>query len=692
MSGARITIDGLWRCLCPSIDATVTRRITSARSRPQARAPASAALQNVSRPRCLHTTGRRREKGAKPEQDPFASLASAVHEKKVSKRQVAPDWLEQEEPKEQSLERSTTSTVTDESKSHIDNSSRAPVEPILEDEPAERFDTPVVSSNSLESQDGPNDMVKRLIWGKRLHEDMPRATTEDIYEALRKLRTKERPRDRRTTSALVKHLLATGTAPDTFLYETLLMAHAATDGSADAVKELLREMRHKKLPWSSTAYHAALQALAIHPDYLLRSNIIKEMKERWLEISPEGHQHIAIGLLRDEQYELALEKLHEMNDKGIQIEGWVYDIFIYVFGKMEFLDDALRIVRHRLDNGHEVPVNVWYFLLDVCSKGQNIAATRYIWNRAVQQGIVNPSDGVALNVLNMAAVYGDTELCTPVIEYLASRGTRLNRYHYEALIDAHAAQGNVEKALEVYCIMHVAGVEVTNSSTGSLAFALTRDPSLIDQVIQAMSGLREQHRVPITVFNCVLNEIVKADVEQPDDSFAKALGLYRRIREFVPDGPNLETFRNLLWKCTRPELAQFFLGEMIHFGIRPNLIITKHMYRINVEFHGPSHRAKDYFFKVAPHLKTGRDLSKGQRKAEVMDISVKLIKRLIVERDPEAWRILDICTKNGLEDGTINALRAEVETGTITGADTSRDVVVDQDTGLGPRDSAQLSV
>lgn len=259
MSGARITIDGLWRCLCPSIDATVTRRITSAHSRPQARAPASAALQNVTGPRCLHTTGLRREKGAKPDQDPFASLAGAVDEKKALKRQVAPDWLEQEEPKEQSLERSTTSSLTDESKSHTDNSSQAPVEPELGDKPAEHFDTPAVSNKALESQESPKDMVKWLIWGKRLDEDIPRATTEEIYEALRKLRNREKPKYRRTTSTLVKHLLATGTAPDTFLYETLLMAHAATDGSADAIKELLREMRHNRLPWSSTAYHAALQ-------------------------------------------------------------------------------------------------------------------------------------------------------------------------------------------------------------------------------------------------------------------------------------------------------------------------------------------------------------------------------------------------------------------------------------------------
>lgn len=85
------------------------------------------------------------------------------------------------------------------------------------------------------------------------------ATTEDIYEALRIQRDRKPLRIRKRTSALVQHLLASGAAPNTFLYETLLMAHSAPDGSADSVKTLLWEMRSKKLPWSSTAYHAALR-------------------------------------------------------------------------------------------------------------------------------------------------------------------------------------------------------------------------------------------------------------------------------------------------------------------------------------------------------------------------------------------------------------------------------------------------
>lgn len=252
MSGARITIDGLWRCLCPSIDVTVSRCITTARRPPHP-------LQVASSPRCFHTTDHLRGSGEKPKEDPFASLFDSVDERGASKRQSAPDWLKQDEPKEQFLE-SATKNPTDEVKLHTVNQPEATSEPTGEKKPAGH------SNNASTSQDGPTDMIQRLIWGKRLAEDIPRATTEQIYETLRKLRTSGKPKYRRSTAALVRHLLASGEAPDTFIYETLLLAHAATDGSADAVKELLREMRHKKLPWSSTAYHAALQVLTAQPE------------------------------------------------------------------------------------------------------------------------------------------------------------------------------------------------------------------------------------------------------------------------------------------------------------------------------------------------------------------------------------------------------------------------------------------
>lgn len=389
------------------------------------------------------------------------------------------------------------------------------------------------------------------------------------------------------------------------------------------------------------------------------------MKERWIEVTPTGNQHIAIGLLRDGQYELALEKLEEMVTQGQRVQPWVWDTFIYVFGKLGFFDDALRIARHRLDTGQGVPVNVWYFLLDVCSQAQHHEVTMYVWERTVPQGLVNPSDGVCLDVLNMAASYGDADLATRVLQLLVSRGTKLGQAHYEAVADAYCAQGNLEKAIEAFCIMRAARVDVTNASMGALSHALSRDPAQIEAAILAMAALRDKHQIPVVVFNAVLNQLVK--LEGPD-GYARALALYRRIREFVHEGPNLETFRHLLWRCTSPEVSQFLAGEMAWFGIRQNRTIMELMFQVQVDHDGPVHKAKRYFYKLAPHyhknIETG-DIVKSRKWQHFMDLCVKLVRRLISERDPEAWRILAFCEVNGLEEDTIKALREEVESGKI---------------------------
>lgn len=83
-------------------------------------------------------------------------------------------------------------------------------------------------------------------------------TTENVKDALRYARMIGQPKFRRLTAHLVKHLLGHN-GPDTFVYETLLMAHTLPEGSADTVRSLLDEMRARQIPWSQTAYHAALR-------------------------------------------------------------------------------------------------------------------------------------------------------------------------------------------------------------------------------------------------------------------------------------------------------------------------------------------------------------------------------------------------------------------------------------------------
>lgn len=114
--------------------------------------------------------------------------------------------------------------------------------------------------------------------------------------------------------------------------------------------------------------------LAIHPDYLLRNEIIQEMKERWFGLSPEGWHCLVVGLLRDRQYEMAMDKLEQMRSDQIQIQPWLYDIFTYNLIEIGEIDEAFKMLRHRFEHEKkDISPSLWYFLLDTFSSNFHVS-------------------------------------------------------------------------------------------------------------------------------------------------------------------------------------------------------------------------------------------------------------------------------------------------------------------------------
>ena len=473
------------------------------------------------------------------------------------------------------------------------------------------------------------------------------ATTPDIYDALHEMKT--RPTKVREIAAFVQYLVKErGEPPSTALYEYLLLAHSHQHGSMDTVAELLKEMRTTQAQWSLLVYHNLLRVLAVHPNYLERNSVIREMRERWLDITPEGHQDIAIGLLRDGQYELALEKIDEMIHHGIHIYPWVSDIFIYVFGQAGFVEEALRIVHHRLHSASDsISLNVWYFLLDVCSKQLHLDGTRYVWNRAVQLRAINPSDGMAINVLNTATRHSDSRLATQVIQYLTSRGTKLGIHHFEALIECYSLANDVKNALQTLCIMAKAGLRPDAGSTRSIYLCL-KTQDLVDQAIKVLSDLRVGNNVPLAAFNVVL----EAALHRGD--FDKALALYRQVQEICHTGPSLTTYKHLLGKCEEPEVVQFLLSEMDDFKVKRDSEVDVRVAEI-FTLHGDLATAVHYFCDLTsvgrPHEISPSNVEWSSKR----NVAMRLLRRCDEETGPsseESKRVIEACRANCLDLST----------------------------------------
>lgn len=142
-----------------------------------------------------------------------------------------------------------------------------------------------------------------------------------------------------------------GQRPDKEMYAAIL--HSFTNsvvGTAGKVRKVLEEMGFwgnsendgisvaGRVELDVRGCENVLEALAVHPDYLLRAEILEYMKERWFTLSDRGHNFLVAGLLRERLFEQALEMLEDMCRKKVRVEEWAFSEAMWLlleFGEVE---------------------------------------------------------------------------------------------------------------------------------------------------------------------------------------------------------------------------------------------------------------------------------------------------------------------------------------------------------------------
>lgn len=327
MPVTRIPIDGLWRYLCPAIDGLAIAQ-ASHPLRSVRKLPTRHYFDERSRVRQLHSSS--------PAQFENAEVVSRKYEP------VADPQMPPRSPTAQPIIRTV----------------RAAPSP-----PVRTFVSSIPSP--------PGVLDEKQFARYRCLDDIPVA---HLHERLRQTRNGDE--EYQHVAELVEHLVAErGEKPALIHYHALIRVNAdANNGSAEVVERLLKEMKAEGVGADSGLYHAILQVLAVHPDYLLRNQVMQEMKERWLGLSPEGWHSLVVGLLRDRQFEAAMEKLEQMQNDEIHVQPWLYDIFLYQLCEVRELDEAFRILRYRFENRRtEISHSMWYYLLDSFSSNFHVS-------------------------------------------------------------------------------------------------------------------------------------------------------------------------------------------------------------------------------------------------------------------------------------------------------------------------------
>ena len=474
-----MVVDGLSRCLCPSIDSILLASRTSSRR---------------SWPRIS-----RRGNGCK---NSFRRPAQAF--------QSQTRWMQ-----------------TDNSAPAASASESRPEQPVAAINFGDTINSREQEAHNVKEAGLPRKEVMDLLFNHHVErratlQHLPylnEAEVQLIYKALDQLR------DAKATDQAIhfklkeftKHLMAErGEKPSIRLYEYLVHANMSKDGSGEVFETILKAIDQFEMEPTQSFCQAALRLLAIHPNYILRNSILGHMDAVGIELGDDGKGSVALGLLRDGQYEMAVDYIEGLLENGsTEVAPWVLDIFLYVLARRGFLDETFGLLQKRLqylyskspagaaaaaseevNTGEKeveideeilanIPLTLWYFLLDECSRNLHHAGTKFIWSQLVAtRGIINPPDGVLANILNTAARAADSQLGTEAIQYLTSRQAKLDAHHYDAFVDCLAYAGELEAALEGLCIRSAAGVPTDKTSTRSIYSLLVHGSRL-----QAESGI-----------------------------------------------------------------------------------------------------------------------------------------------------------------------------------------------------------
>lgn len=404
--------------------------------------------------------------------------------------------------------------------------------------------------------------------------------------------------DTSKTVAILKELLQRHrVTPTTRHYKAYLLTNIDRQhGSAKNVRDLLEEMAKQGITADSATLHAALEVsypcrvwtgesitnsickvLAVHPDYLLRQEVLEALRARWLSLSPVGWHHVIAGLLRENQFELALDRLDQMERKGILLEQWLHSLLVYKLSDADEFSEALRLIRSRPNKAKSISSAMWLYLLRAAMQRSHYETVEYVWKNAVDLGYQGLSVADCRDVLRFAAEYGNSTLAEAVFRHLSTLQTHLTGYDYGKLVQVYAGNADIKAAFGIVCHMHKHSISIEAEYTQLILQSLETQLSDPTVLWNDICGLKKEgFEIPITLANIVIQHtgnLLIRDSLSASRAIEIAVSIYKDLFDVCASGAITDTFNNLFSLCHqthRRDICTFFAKEMAALDVTPD--------------------------------------------------------------------------------------------------------------------------
>lgn len=367
--------------------------------------------------------------------------------------------------------------------------------------------------------------------------------------------------------------------------------------------------------------------------------MLEELEQRWFTLTDDGWHDVIVGLIRDRQIEIAMDKLEHMQREGMRIRPWLYDLMVYTLCDAEEFEEVLRTMRYRFDQGElHISGTLWSYILDTASQSLHHEATLYAWRKRVDTDYLNPPSGVCINVLNTAARHGNFRLATDVFRILSRRTNTLQLCNYEALLEAYITASDLRTALTILTIMASGGVQPEEATTRPLYLYLRDSTSRPPEALSILRDLKDAQRaIPTVAINCIL----EASIHQ--DDLASAIEIYKVLHTLCPAGPTTATFNALFRGCSkasRKDLAMFLASEMLALKIPPDALTYDRLILVCIDGKG-----KEDYADAFRYFEEMKGMGWWPRRGTL----VAMAKRCCEDEDERVFGLLEEMEGRGME-------------------------------------------
>lgn len=162
--------------------------------------------------------------------------------------------------------------------------------------------------------------------------------------------------------------------PEVRMYSAVIHSFVnSQEGTAGKVRSVLDEMKDLGVELDAWTCHCVLEALAVHPDYILRNEILDYMTERWWSLNDRGHNMVVAGLLRDRLFEMAVEKVQEMVARRVKVEDWLWDKMMWLLLEYGEMEECYQMLLLRQNNGSgKLSLALWTRFLDCAASVHHV--------------------------------------------------------------------------------------------------------------------------------------------------------------------------------------------------------------------------------------------------------------------------------------------------------------------------------